>query len=286
VENNSDYRAVLDENAIPTTTAYRWQLLARLPEEEFESQIEESNRPITTSYFVAQAKKAERENQTREAIERMDGQSHDYGGEFETNRLYLADVTTDSFLNSIPENAVDLIVTDPPWDRDSLATYRAAARIAMKTLRPGHFMAIYAGKMFLPEILDLLRDSGLVYVWQFCVYQPDSNDRINKYNLYSTHRPVFLMQKPGHRAEMIWIPDSVKSTRDKQYHKWGQGIELPEKLITAYTKPYEIVLDPFIGGASVPVAAKRNGRQYIGFDISKEAIQVGLERLGEASIQE
>jgi hypothetical protein len=43
-----------------------------------------------------------------------------YVGNFETGNLYVADVTTSKFVASLPEESVDLIVTDPPWDKDAL----------------------------------------------------------------------------------------------------------------------------------------------------------------------
>lgn len=202
-------------------------------------------------------------------------------GTFETNCIYQADVTKVEFIHGLPEDVVDLIVTDPPWDEHSLKTYDAAARIAFRTLKPGHFMAIYSGKMFLPQILEIARMAGMEYVWTFGVFQPDSNDKIQKYHLYSSWRPVFLLAKPGPRPEMVWMPDSIKSTRDKRYHEWGQGTELVEKLVQGYSQPGEIVLDPFIGGGSVPFVAKEQKRRYIGFDVNEETVRLALGRLKE-----
>ena len=205
-------------------------------------------------------------------------------GKFETDCIYQADVTKVEFIRQLPEDSVDLIITDPPWDESSLKTYEAAARIAFRTLKPGHFMAIYSGKMFLHQILDILHIAGLEYIWTFSVFQPDSNDKIQKYHLYSAWRPVILVQKPGKRIDMVWMPDSIKSTRDKKYHEWGQGVELVEKLIGGYSQPGDIVLDPFIGGASVPYVAKTQKRRYIGFDISEETVRLGLSRVNETSL--
>jgi DNA modification methylase/ParB-like chromosome segregation protein Spo0J len=225
-------------------------------------------------------KKVEQDKKVRERKEKLDNAptAPVWIGKFETGSIYQADVTKTEFINSLPENSVDLIVTDPPWDKDSLATYEAAAQIAARVLKPGHFMAIYSGKMFLPDILDLLRHS-LEYVWTFSVFQPDSNDKIQKYHLYSAWRPVILVKKPGESVDMVWMPDCVKSTRDKRYHEWGQGVELVEKFVQGYSQPGEIVLDPFIGGASVPYVPKMQKRRYIGFDISLEAVRLGLARL-------
>ena len=40
--------------------------------------------------------------------------------------------------------------------------------------------------------------------------------------------------------------------------------------IQAFTKPGEIVLDPFVGSGTTAVAAQSLGRRYIGIDIEPE----------------
>lgn len=52
LEDNSEYREVLDSEEIPNTTAHRWQSLAKLPERSFENYITEksdSKQEITTA---------------------------------------------------------------------------------------------------------------------------------------------------------------------------------------------------------------------------------------------
>jgi len=60
LECNSDYREVLNEHEIPTTTAFRWQQLAELPDAAFEKHLEEARgeRPITTSQIVQEVSRA------------------------------------------------------------------------------------------------------------------------------------------------------------------------------------------------------------------------------------
>lgn len=228
---------------------------------------------------VHEVKQARREQERAEKLAKT-SVAPVWVGKFETGNLYRADVTQPEFIAQLPEASVDLIVTDPPWDEGSLRTYEAAAHIAVRVLKPGHFMAIYSGKMFMPEILTALTRE-LEYVWTFCVFQPDSNDKIQKYHLYSAWRPVLLVKKPGPSIDMVWMPDALKSLRDKNYHEWGQGTELVDKLVSGYTQPGEIVLDPFIGGASVPYVSKLLKRRYIGFDINNETIRLGMRRLSE-----
>ena len=57
-------------------------------------------------------------------------------------------------------------------------------------------------------------------------------------------------------------------------------VGLPRRLILLYTNHGDLVLDPFMGAGSTGVAAMREGRHYIGYDISPEYCQWAKERIG------
>lgn len=56
-------------------------------------------------------------------------------------------------------------------------------------------------------------------------------------------------------------------------------ILLLERIINISTDKDDIVLDPFCGSGTTLVAAKLLGRNYIGIDKSKDAIEITMERL-------
>jgi 16S rRNA G966 N2-methylase RsmD len=51
----------------------------------------------------------------------------------------------------IADESVELVFTDPPYDRDSLSLYGAAAAEAARILKPGGSMLIYSGRLQLLE---------------------------------------------------------------------------------------------------------------------------------------
>jgi len=57
--------------------------------------------------------------------------------------------------------------------------------------------------------------------------------------------------------------------------------QIPMDFIQCFCPPNGIVLDPFIGSGSTAVAAKKLGRNYIGYDISEEYCQLAESRLLE-----
>ncbi len=183
----------------------------------------------------------------------------------------------------LPENSVDMIFTDPPYDEESLPLFGNLAEFAKSSLKDGGYLMTYCGKMFLPRVMNMLGDK-LEYVWEYGVFQPDSNHKINKFHIFQAWRPILCYKKPGKTNKMNWQPDMIKGTRDKTYHVWQQQIEPPLKWIEAYTRMGDLVVDPFIGGGTTAAACKMLKRHYIGFDIDEKAIKIAKMRLNETRI--
>ncbi len=51
-------------------------------------------------------------------------------------------------------------------------------------------------------------------------------------------------------------------------------MELPERFIRLYTYVGDVVLDPFLGSGSTAVAAARNDRRYVGYDLDPEYVAI------------
>jgi DNA modification methylase len=52
-----------------------------------------------------------------------------------------------------------------------------------------------------------------------------------------------------------------------------------------YTKPGEVVLDPFIGSGSTAVACINTGRRFIGFELFPECYDMAVARIRDAQEQ-
>jgi site-specific DNA-methyltransferase (adenine-specific) len=58
-------------------------------------------------------------------------------------------------------------------------------------------------------------------------------------------------------------------------------LALPMRCINLLSYKGDLVLDPFSGSATTAVAAKKTGRKYIGFELSKNYFDIGNKRLDE-----
>jgi DNA modification methylase len=82
----------------------------------------------------------------------------------------------------------------------------------------------------------------------------------------------------------IWRIESSKSegNRLKLQHPATFPDALPQDIITCFTKPDDIVLDPFIGSGTTAVAAVRTGRNFIGFETEPKYVEIANIRLESA----
>ena len=93
------------------------------------------------------------------------------------------------------------------------------------------------------------------------------------YHYRSRHEYILFFEKGKRHLNDKSIPDvlAMKSLKGKQYYPTEKPVSLLEILIKQSTKPYEIVLDPFMGSGSAGVAAIINNRLFMGSDISLKA---------------
>ena len=85
------------------------------------------------------------------------------------------------------------------------------------------------------------------------------------------------------KEEFMELTKSVWEFRAESARKIGHPapfpIELPYRLIQLYTFEDDIVLDPFVGSGSACIAALKSKRRYVGYDISKEYVNLAEKRI-------
>ena len=94
---------------------------------------------------------------------------------------------------------------------------------------------------------------------------------------------VWYPKEPGKQAGDWWYDIASFATRITAKERTGYPTQKPlkllERIIKASSNEGDIVLDPFCGCATTPVAAERLGRQWVGMDIWDKAHEMVLSRL-------
>ena len=180
----------------------------------------------------------------------------------------------------VAPNSVDLILSDPPYDRDSVHLYGVLAQQAAKWLKPGGVCVAYAGQLFLPEIFGLMGEH-LCWMWCFPIIHsgPTLTMRVNC--LQQCWKPVIAFVKPPLKPWWPAFRDVVATgEREKSLHEWQQAQSEAAYFIEHLSPVGGMVVDPFVGAGTVAVAAAELGRRFVGCDIDAATVQVARGRVG------
>lgn len=124
---------------------------------------------------------------------------------------------------------------------------------------------------------------------QVIVMNLKSTANVDKRRFFPVHELIFVLTKEkglklSNDECLTDVWEAKKVPRKVSGHPATFHIDIPKRCIQASTKEGDIVLDPFMGSGTTAVAAKELNRNYLGFEITKEYIEIANRRLGEADI--
>src|ERR1017187_5481918 len=164
----------------------------------------------------------------------------------------------------IPDDSADLFLCDPPYQEDAIPLYGRLAELAARKLKPGRLCAVMFGQMYLDRVMTEMT-KHLEYYWLCAVTVDAPTCSILPRKISNKFKPVLLFVKrpappvPAHP----FLTDMILGKRDKEHHWMGQGVEQFRYFVERLTEPGGLVVDPFCGGGTVPVACVATGRRYI-----------------------
>ena len=235
---------------------------------------------------------------------------------YELNNIY----NEDSYkaIKDIPDNSIDLIIIDPPYQIDS--TQAGMKSDLAKSIQKMNSQLedrkdILTNGIDISILDDFIRvqDKTNIYIWcnhkqipmylNFFVEKHKCKFDIliwNKTNAtplfsnkYMTDKEYILYFRKGgycnpqsyEDAKTVFqLPINIK---DKKLYKHItiKPINIIKTLIRNSSKPNNIVADFFLGSGTTCVAAKELGRRYIGFEIDQEYYKIAKDRLNGITAQ-
>jgi len=201
---------------------------------------------------------------------------------------------------SIPKDA--FFISDPPYNQkyhystygDDLPTteYGKLLEDAFKgrksaiILYPEETINILGGGMFgkVMQVVSWIYNSNTakqsrLITWWNC--KPDFT-KIGQPYKNPTDKRIAKRIAEGKTARAYdwWEINQVKNVSKKDNpHPCPIPYELAEKIILSTTKEGDLVIDPFCGSGTVLLAAKNNGRNYLGFDIDLNYVEYARKQL-------
>lgn len=167
----------------------------------------------------------------------------------------------------VPDNSVDLIFTDPPYDRAAIKLFDGLGQFANRVLRPGGSLVFYLGQIQLPEAIRILSDH-LRYWWCCsCYHSGPTLLRMNEYGIVNGWKPILWFVKETRGDKETFINDVATGTKEKSHHEWQQAESEAAYFIEKLTTPGDFVVDPFCGGGTTPAVCQKLGRKWSAFEI-------------------
>ena len=190
----------------------------------------------------------------------------------------------------VDAESADLILTDPPYERASLAAWEELGFFAAHALKPGGLLLALTGKIMLPDVIDRVRsgDAGGRLKWWWAVLWDMPTGRqtqIYTRRVMQTWKPVLGWTTAEQPFSGEVEHDRVTST-DREatvLHKWGQSSQGFVELARKWAKPGDLVIDPFVGAGTSGHAALIRGCRFVGADKDPEHAEQARQLLGLAA---
>jgi len=223
-------------------------------------------------------------------------------------------------MSRMPDNFVDMVLTSPPYDNlrkyegydfpfEKIANelYRITKTVLVwvvgdATIKGSETGSSFRQALYFKELGFKLHDT-MIYEKNSPAYP--ANRKGNRYTQIFEFMFVFskgeipkqlISDKPnkwaGHKdfSGKLKNPVPEFSPRNNiwkyttSFNGYKHPAPFPEQLakdhILSWSKPEQIVYDPFMGSGTTAKAAKDLGRQFIGSEISNTYTQIALDRLG------
>jgi site-specific DNA-methyltransferase (adenine-specific) len=220
------------------------------------------------------------------------------------NRVFCEDALEG--LARIPDGSVDLILTDPPYnlgkDYGNGSDQQWIVK-ALPKLKPNGSLYIFLTWRFSPEIFVMLKQRMTMMneiIWDRRVPSMGGSVRsftsvhdtigffVNRKDYYfdldavriaydaetkkARSRSIFVGAKwleVGYNPKDLWSVSRLhREHPERADHPTQKPLEIIERMVKASCPPGGVVLDPFMGSGTTALAAKRCGRDFVGFELN------------------
>ncbi|MCJ8349226.1 site-specific DNA-methyltransferase [Moritella sp.] len=198
------------------------------------------------------------------------------------------------WLKTLPNESVDLVITDPPYE--SLEKHRkigTTTRLKNSAGSSNQWFSIFPNSDFpalIEQIYRVLKKNSHFYL--FCdqetmfVIKPIAEELGFKfwkpivwdkcvigmgYHYRARYEFILFFEKGKRKLHDLGMPDVLQEKRVWRGYPTEKPVPLIEKLITQSSSIDDLVIDPFFGSGATLVAAANLGRQSEGADIAQSA---------------
>jgi DNA modification methylase len=215
-------------------------------------------------------------------------------------------------IKRIPDNSIDFILTDPPYNigKHSTGNIPLPGRSAINNDLADWDLVEFNPEEWADEFIRILKPKGNLFIfttynqlgrWYNCLdnrfdtsnfmiwHKTNPAPKIFKAGFLNSCEMVFTCWNKGHvwnfisQSEMHNFIESPICSRPERLsnpkHPAQKPISILKKMIRIASNPDDIVFDPFMGVGSTGVAAIQEGRKFIGIEINKSYFCAAKDRI-------
>lgn len=217
------------------------------------------------------------------------------------------------YLGQIPDNSIDLILTDPPYNiaQYSTGNINLPGRSALNNDLAEWDLIPFDPFDLLPDFKRIIKPDGNIFVFtsynligkwheafdsefdtfQFFIWhKTNPAPKIFKNGFLNSCEMIACMWNKGHKwnfsdqrnmHNFFESPICMKPERlSEPKHPSQKPVRLLEHIVSIASNENDVVFDPFMGVGSTGVAALRNKRRFIGIEIEKSYFDAAEMRIG------
>jgi site-specific DNA-methyltransferase (adenine-specific) len=219
-------------------------------------------------------------------------------------------------MSQIPDGSLDLIVTSPPYNLKNSSgngmkdgrggKWKNAALVQGYSHHDdcmNHSEYVEWQRSCLQEMMRVLKDTGAIfYNHKWRVQRGLLQDRQDIVDGFPVRQIIIWKRKgginfnPGYflpTYEVVYLIAKEKFKLAAKANAYGDVWEFSQEMNNPHPAPYpielidriivsteaKVILDPFMGSGTTAIAAKKNGRDYIGIDISPTYVAMAQDRI-------
>ena len=191
-------------------------------------------------------------------------------------------------LKQLPDNAVDLVLTDPPYGLNIAKTGRIGKG---KRFTPKAWDIAIPTKEYFDEMRRVSRNQIIWGGNHFTQHLPSSRgwlvwwkkDGLPRNNFSDCELAWTSFDVPAKVYNSRWYGFIRDSKEPRVAHPTQKALDVMRWCIESFSDPEELILDPFMGSGTSCVAAEMTGRRYIGIESDEEYIAIAGKRIAEVA---
>jgi ParB-like chromosome segregation protein Spo0J/DNA modification methylase len=282
---------VSKKNDLSPKTYQRARTIIENGSEEIKEKLRNNKTTISKEYD-----KIRRDQKREELISQMNSNNGNNKTEINNVKLICNDFSKiDS--ETIPDNSIDLIFTDPPYGKEYLSLYEEVAKLAVRVLKPGGSLVFLVGHIILDQVIKIFDEfslnkhnnsKNLQYWWILTVKHSGHHQKVYPRHVFAEWKPLLWYvksEKPNDLVISNTIGDYIESApQSKIEHEWQQSTIEAEYIIKNLTLENQTVLDPMMGTGTTGITALNLNRKFIGIEIDPETFGIAKANINSKNI--